>query len=94
MAERKRDRFDKAALHRIKVTTVAVSVMAFAGSMGVIAYAHPGTSAASTTVTTDQAQTVSSPNQSSSSQVSSAALQLPTLSQRASVFPRTRTRGS
>ncbi len=84
---------NKAALARMKVATAVVSVIAFAGSLGAVAYLNPGASAARLQ---SQAQFVSEfgSTGSSAAQVNSAPLQLPSRQQQASLVPLARTRGS
>jgi hypothetical protein len=85
---------NKAAVLRIKLATMVVSIATFVSSLGVIAFLNPGI--AKTAGLANQAQTGSTVAlaNSSLSQISSAALQLPSRSQLASLQPRTRTRGS
>ncbi len=82
----------KAALMRIKLATAVVSLAAFAGSLGIVAYVNPGVHA---TTSGTQPHTVSiAMAGSSTSQLSSGSLQLPSLPQASSVRPLTRTRAS
>ncbi len=95
MAERKsRTRLSKAALFRMKVATVVVSVVGFAGTMGAIAYAHPAVANHANTAAQYGAAAKSGVSGQTGSQLSNSPLQLPALAQNFSAMPLTRTRGS
>lgn len=81
----------KTALMRIKLATAVVSVVAFAGSLGVVAYLNPGVHY-STTATT-QNGSVTTIAATGASTTSTGALQLSS-SRQSSVTPLVRTRGS
>ncbi len=84
----------KAALLRLKVATTVVSVAAFLGSLGVVAYLHPGVhNTAGLTSQTQSVATVASLG-SSASTANSSALQLSGGQRQASVVPLVRTHGS
>ncbi len=84
---------NKAALARMKVVTVVVSVAVFAGSLGAVAYLNPGVSAARLQSQAQSVNTFDSTG-SATAQVNSTPLQLRRTQQQASVVPLARTRGS
>ena len=86
-----RGRPNKAALVRIKAATVAVSIAAFLGSLGIVAYANPAIKTAAGS--TAQTQLASAPV-AATTRLRRTALQLPSRPQQSLVVPLTRTRGS
>jgi hypothetical protein len=85
---------DKAALARMKVTTVIVSIATFVGSLGMISYLHPAAGAASNTGVQTVASTNLAQSTTSTTRSSRRALQLQGATQSGTVAPLTRTRGS
>ncbi len=83
---------NKAALAKMKVVTVVVSVAAFVGSLGAVAYLTPGI-AGTVHAQTQSPNTLGSTG-STTALASSAPLRFRSRQQQASAAPLTRTRGS
>ncbi len=84
---------NKAALAKIKLATVLVSLVAFVGSLGGVAYLNPGSAKSTGALSQTQFVSVDASSSSSTSQVSGTASQ-PSVLQQASIVPLVRTRGS
>lgn len=84
---------NKAALMRIKLATAAVSVVAFLGSLGVVAYVNPGVHDAATVATQAGSITTIAAAGTSTTSSNPAPLRL-SASRQSSVTPLVHTRGS
>ncbi len=85
---------DKAALGRMKVTTVVVTIAAFVGSLGLISYLHPAVGANSGAANQALASVNQFATNGSTGRFNRRSLQLAGSAQSNTLAPLTRTRGS